>query len=53
VSDVPENIDDSVEAGSSVLCLYYTYVHEETLARQATTVSRDLPFLSNKTDVVG
>ncbi|XP_060577930.1 WD repeat-containing protein 27-like isoform X2 [Ruditapes philippinarum] len=53
VSDVPDNIDDSVEAGSSVLCLYYTYVHEETLARQATTVSRDLPFLSNKTDVVG
>lgn len=39
-----------VEAGSSVLSLYFTYVHQDV--RQTSAQSRDLPFLNNKTSVI-
>ncbi|XP_052273878.1 WD repeat-containing protein 27-like isoform X3 [Dreissena polymorpha] len=39
-----------VEAGSSVLGLYFTYVHQDS--RQTSAQSRDLPFLQTKTSVV-
>ncbi|XP_053373699.1 WD repeat-containing protein 27-like isoform X2 [Mercenaria mercenaria] len=51
-TELPDNTEDSVETGSSVLCLYYTYVQQDILGRQASTISRDLPFLSNKTSSI-
>lgn len=49
---VQDNTEDTVEAGSSVLSLYYTYLQRDGLSRPGTTVSRDLPFLQNKSNVV-
>ena len=49
-SEGPDNDEPLVEAGSSVLALYYMFVSQDSQSLSRT--SKDLPFLQQKNTVV-